>query len=65
MRIKAFMIFVIALAGVASAQQGVPDGLPWPRGVYLRAGGDWVGIQPNPLMPMVEGLGSWVQTPVS
>ena len=49
----------IALAGLAAAQQ-VPDGLPWPRGVYVRAGGDWIGLQANPLMPFVGGTARWL-----
>jgi hypothetical protein len=57
MRTKLSMIFAVALAGmtIAQAQTAVPDGLPWPRGVYLRAGSDWVGLPVNPLLPIAVG----------
>ncbi len=57
MKLKLTLISAIGLAGVLpwlQAQQ-VPEGLPWPRGVYIRAGNDWVSLPVNPLMPFREG----------
>jgi hypothetical protein len=57
MKLKLTLISAIALAGIAmtlSAQQS-PDNLPWSRGVYLRAGNEWVSLPVNPLMPFKEG----------
>ncbi len=59
MKFKASMILALALASIATAQN-VPDGLPWTRGVYLRAGSEWVGLPPNTLMPMREGTARWL-----
>jgi hypothetical protein len=61
MRIKLPILFATALgaltlATLAIAQTGVPDGLPWPRGVYIRAGSDWVGLPANPMLPMLDDL---------
>jgi hypothetical protein len=62
MRFKLPTIFAIALAGLAPSirAQQVPDGLPWPKGVYLRAGNDWVGLPVNPVMPFKEGTVRWL-----
>jgi hypothetical protein len=62
MRSKLSFVFAIALAGMAIAQERttVPDGLPWPRGVYLRAAGDWVGLPVNPLLPFMGGTVRWL-----
>jgi len=62
MRIKALLIFALAIAGttVALAQSGTPEGLPWPKGVYVRAGSEWVGIPVNPLLPMMQGTARWL-----
>ena len=56
MRIKLSIVFAIALAAIAIAQErtAVPDGLPWPRGVYIRAGSDWVGLPANPMLPFMD-----------
>ena len=59
MKFKLPFIFAIALGGIAAAQQ-VPDGLPWPRGVYLRAGNDWVGLPVNPLVAVHGASVRWL-----
>ena len=47
---------VLATAAVAAVlmAQTAPEGLPWPNGVYLRSGGDWVVIPANPLVPFTN-----------
>ncbi|MBZ5606036.1 MAG: hypothetical protein LAO79_27395 [Acidobacteriia bacterium] len=62
MRIRITILFAIALAGLVIAQEqpGVPDGLPWPRGVYLRTGSDWIQLPANPLMPFLNGDARWL-----
>jgi hypothetical protein len=54
MKLKLSLLPAIALAGLALAQQA-PEGLPWMRGVYLRAGNEWVSLPVNPLMPFHSG----------
>src|SRR5262249_52500120 len=49
---------LMAFAGIAAAQ--VPDGLPWPRGVYMRAGSEWVGLPASPMVPMTGGTARWL-----
>lgn len=54
MKFQLSFFSVIALAGFALAQPA-PENLPWPRGVYLRAGNDWVSLPVNTLVPFREG----------
>lgn len=58
MRIQASILLTLAAAGLAAAQ--VPDGLPWPKGVYIRAGSEWVGLPANPLLPVMQGTAKWL-----
>jgi len=54
MKFQFYLVSSIALAGLAAAQQ-IPDGLPWPKGVYVRSGNEWIGLPANPLVPFREG----------
>src|SRR5579862_7816254 len=61
MQIKASVVLATALMGIGIAQaQATPEGLPWPKGVYFRAGSDWVGLPVNPLLPMMQGTARWL-----
>lgn len=57
MRTKLSIVLAIALGGFAAAQSA-PEGLPWPRGVYIRTGADWIGLPANPLMPFLNAGGA-------
>jgi len=54
--------FAIALTSLVVAQESsaVPEGLPWPKGVYIRTGSEWIGLQANPLVPFMTGDARWL-----
>jgi hypothetical protein len=62
MRTKLAIVLALTFAGCALAQQrpAVPDGLPWPSGVYFQAGTNWVALTGSPLMPFLDGDLRWL-----
>lgn len=60
MRLSIVLTIALAASAIAQERPGVPEGLPWARGVYLRAGSDWVGLPVNPLLPFAQGTARWL-----
>lgn len=60
MRLQLVLAFAIATGASALAQSSLADSVPWPRGVYLRSGNDWVSLPVNPLLPIMNGSARWL-----